>query len=85
MSFVSQAWYNLDESAASKTSKEVMQSIVEDALNQLNQHDLATASGESADELAATDFGDILAKYFLSFKTMLLLLQAPQNATIKEL
>ncbi|CAD7060720.1 unnamed protein product, partial [Tilletia caries] len=27
----------------------------------------------------------ILAKYFLSFKTMLLLLQAPQNATIKEL
>ncbi|CAD7061630.1 unnamed protein product, partial [Tilletia caries] len=73
------AWYNLDESAASKTSKEVMQSIVEDALNQLNQHDLATASGESADELAATDFGDILAKYFLSFKTMLLLLQAPQN------
>ncbi|CAD6947752.1 unnamed protein product, partial [Tilletia laevis] len=75
------AWYNLDESAASKTSKEVMQSIVEDALNQLNQHDLATASGESADELAATDFGDILAKYFLSFKTMLLLLQAPQNAT----
>ncbi|CAD6916106.1 unnamed protein product [Tilletia controversa] len=28
---------------------------------------------------------DILAKYFLSFKTMLLLLQAPHNATIKEL
>ncbi|KAE8233719.1 hypothetical protein CF326_g1242 [Tilletia indica] len=79
------AWYNLDESAASKTSKEVMQSIVEDALNQLDRHDLATATGEDADELAATDFGDILAKYFLSFKTMLLLLQAPQNATIKDL
>ncbi|KAE8213434.1 hypothetical protein CF327_g3056 [Tilletia walkeri] len=79
------AWYNLDESAASKTSKEVMQSIVEDALNQLDRHDLATATGEDADELAATDLGDILAKYFLTFKTMLLLLQAPQNATIKDL
>ncbi|CAD6889081.1 unnamed protein product [Tilletia caries] len=56
------AWYNLDETAASKTSKEVMQSIVEDALNQLDQHDLATASGESADELAATDFGGEVQK-----------------------
>ncbi|KAL9933442.1 hypothetical protein V8E36_007618 [Tilletia maclaganii] len=79
------SFYNLDESAASKSSKEVMQSIVEDALRQLDQHELARTTAEGAGDLAATDFGDILAKYFLSFKTMLKLLEVPANATIKQL
>ncbi|KAK0567856.1 ATP-dependent DNA helicase MER3 [Tilletia horrida] len=79
------SYYNLDESAASKSSKEVLSCIVERALQQLDQYDLATSSGQDAGELAATDFGDILAKYFLSFKTMMMLLQIPNNTTTKEL
>ncbi|KAK0570280.1 ATP-dependent DNA helicase MER3 [Tilletia horrida] len=78
--------YNLDEtSTVTKSSTEVMQLIVENALQQLNHHDLVQNTGQDHDALVATDFGDILAKYFLSFKTMLLLLEVPEHATLKDL
>ncbi|PWN23387.1 P-loop containing nucleoside triphosphate hydrolase protein [Microstroma glucosiphilum] len=65
-----------------KSPLQVLQGVCAAALSELATHELVTTSDRGA--LSSTDFGEILSKYYISFDTMLELLQLHQ-ASMKDL
>lgn len=68
--------------AGSKSPLEVLQEVCGAALSDLATHQLTATSERGV--ISPTDFGEILSKYYISFDTMLELLQLRQ-ASVKDL
>lgn len=73
--------YKLDGGAAGRNLEERLEAICNKAIALLQEHDLV----QGAAKLQCTEFGDAMARYYLQFDTMKVLLALPPRAKTSEI
>lgn len=80
------SYYKLEGADPHASPEALLRSICENAISKLKEHKFLDAPGVAGSSpIMSTDLGEILAKYFLRYGTMLKLSQVKTNSSVRDL